>query len=86
MSKYLSTTQISCPGSLRREERVSHGLGWSLSRGTEPLPERREHHRTPAGLAEFSSCPESMNGVSCWSPSQFECGCGFLCAALRGEK
>lgn len=26
MSKYLSTTQISCPGSLCREERVSHGL------------------------------------------------------------
>lgn len=26
MSTYLSATQISCPGSLRREERVTHGL------------------------------------------------------------
>lgn len=47
MSKYLSTTQISCLGSLRREESVSHGLGWPLSRGTEPLPGRREQQHPP---------------------------------------
>lgn len=70
MSKYLSTTQISCPGSLQGGECESR-LGWPLSRGTEPLPERREQQRPPGGLAEFSSCLKSLNGVSCSSPSQF---------------
>lgn len=47
MSKYLSTTQFSCLGSLRREERVSHGLAaipgdgrLSPCAGGSPSPER----------------------------------------------
>lgn len=54
MSTYLSATQISCPGSLRGEERVTHKLA------TVP----RDGHRSPCtgtstihlgGPAEFSS-------------------------------
>lgn len=65
MSKYLSTTQISCPGSLRREGMaLSHGLGWPLSRGTQPLPELREQQRPPGALPESSSCLQSLDGES----------------------
>ena len=54
MSKYLSTTQISCLGSLSREERVSHGLASIPGDGclSPCAGERTVHLR---GLAEFKS-------------------------------
>lgn len=54
MSKYLSTTQISCPGSLRREERVSHGLAAIPGNGR-LSPCAGGSPSAPRGLAEFSS-------------------------------
>lgn len=40
-SKYLSTTQISCPGSLGREESVSHGLGCPGGQSLSQSPPRK---------------------------------------------
>lgn len=57
MSKYVSTTQISCPGSLCREERVSHGLA-AIPGDGRLSPCAGGSPSTPKGLAEFSSCPE----------------------------
>lgn len=61
MSKYLSTTQISCPGSLRREENVSHGLGWagdgwSLSQSLSIAPQELWLNSAPAQRAGMG-CP-----------------------------
>lgn len=56
MSKYLSTTQISCPGSVRREESVSHGRGW-----TEPLPGTG----TAATLRRLNSAPAERAWMGC---------------------
>lgn len=88
MSKHLSTTQISCPGSPRREQSVSHGLGWAGRwPGGRSLSQSAGNSIVlPGGLAEFSSCLKSVNGVSCLRPSQFVMWLWItLCRSKRGE-
>lgn len=67
MSKYLSTTQVSCPGSLCREEGVSHGL--AHPKGWTPVPTRVASTIYPRGLLSSAPAWEERDGVSSLSPA-----------------
>lgn len=74
MSKYSSTTQVSCPDSLRREERLSHGLAAGPGDG-------RLSQRTPRHLGEFSS-HQGCSIEPCCEMTPGRC----LCASRSREK